>query len=604
MKRPWDFLQELKRRKVVRVAVVYLATAFVVLQAADIMLPRLGVPEWAMSLIVLLVVLGFPVAMVLAWALEMTPDGVRITSAAPPSGSDLSPPPSLLGTGTVAAAGLLVVLGIGLGTGWFLRPMTSPGVSDGSRVVQAVVSTRSIAVLPFVNMSDEAANEFFADGISEELLNLLVRVDDIGVASRTSSFAYKGRDVGTVAMARELNVNHILEGSVRKDGERVRITAQLIDAVEDRHLWSETYDRQLTDIFQVQEEIANAIVAALRGTLGTGQAERAVTVPTATDNLDAYTVYLEARERFVTRSDLLEAVELFERVVEMDPTFARGWEGLAAVSAVMESWDFVDRDYNALALQAADRALALDSTLSMPWAVRSTVLTKLHPADFAQSMELAQRAIDADPNNATIHLWRSISWIQLGFFGRALSDQDRCLAIDPAYQNCLRWKAITLQVAGETDLALDLLEQEVAGAYLGSRGLIFIEPFLYRDNRVAALLLMQGLGWPRELQEAIIRTRLEGGTPPDPRVLVARTAPDDGRSHTQLYMLLGAYDLALETEFPHNLVEFWDPSHAGLRQTPAFTEFLNRLGVPAYWHEHGFPPQCRPLRGNDFECVS
>lgn len=594
---------ELRRRKVIRVGVVYGATAFVLLQAAQLLAAGLALPDWFFPAITVVLILGLPVALILAWALELTPDGVRVTASSAPADTT-GPPPSLLGKWTVAVAALLMILGIGLGAGWFLRPVSSPGLLDADPTGPTTPFNRSIAVLPFVNMSDEAANEFFADGISEELLNVLVRVEGIGVASRTSSFAYKGRDLGTVAIARELNVAHVLEGSVRKDGERVRITAQLIDALNDRHLWSETYDRELTDIFAVQEEIANAIVAALRGTLGTDQAERTVTVPAETDNLDAYTIYLEARERFVARSDLLEALRLFERVVEMDPTFARGWEGLAAISAVMESWDFVDRDYNALALQAADRALALDSSLSMPWAVRSTVLTKSYPIAFSQSMELAQQAIDADPNNATIHLWRSISWIQLGFFDRALADQDRCLAIDPAYQNCLRWKAISLQLKGDTDLALDLLEQNVAGDYLGSRGLIFIEPFLRRGNRVAALLMMQGLGWPRELQETVIHTRLDGGTPADPQVLVARTAPDDGRSLTQLYMLLGAYDLALGAEFPHNLVEFWDPSHAGLRQTPAFARFLNRLGVPAYWREHGFPPQCRPLRGSDFECVS
>jgi len=594
---------ELRRRKVIRVGVVYGATAFVLLQAAQLLAAGLALPDWFFPAITVVLILGLPVALILAWALELTPDGVRVTASSAPSGTT-SPPPSLLGKWTVAVAALLMILGIGLGAGWFLRPASSPGLLDADPAAPTTPSNRSIAVLPFVNMSDEAANEFFADGISEELLNVLVRVEGIGVASRTSSFAYKGRDLGTVAIARELNVAHVLEGSVRKDGERVRINAQLIDALHDRHLWSETYDRELTDIFAVQEEIANAIVAALRGTLGTDQAEQAVTVRVATDNLDAYTIYLEARERFVARSDLLEAVRLFERVVEMDPTFARGWEGLAAISAVMESWDFVDRDYNALALQAADRALALDASLSMPWAVHSTVLTKSYPIAFSQSMELAQRAIDADPHNATIHLWRSISWVQLGFFDRALADQARCLAIDPAYQNCLRWKAITLQLKGDTDRALDLLEQEVAGDYLGSRALIFIEPFLRRGNRVAALLMMQGLGWPRELRETVIHIRLEGGTAADPRGLVARTAPDDGRSHTQLYMLLGAYDLALGTEFPHNLVEYWDPSHAGLRHSPAFAQFLNRLGVPAYWHEHGFPPQCRPLRGSDFECVS
>ncbi len=365
---------ELKRRKVVRVAVVYAATAFVVLQAADIMLPRLGVPEWAMSLIVVLVVLGFPVAMVLAWALELTPDGVRVTPA-PTAGDHAQPPPSLLGKRTLAVAGALVVLGVGLGAGWFLRPVSSPAPPPAAHTADAVTA-RSIAVLPFVNMSDDAANEFFADGISEELLNVLVRVDGIGVASRTSSFAYKGRELGAAAIASELGVNHILEGSVRKAGNRVRITAQLIDAVNDRHLWSETYDRELDDIFVIQDEIANAIVQALRGTLGTDRVERVVTVRGDTDNLDAYEAYLKARQLFLARSELPESVRLYEHAVALDPNFARGWEGLAEVASVIEDWGFMDptireREYLDLALHAADRALALDSSLSVPWAARA-----------------------------------------------------------------------------------------------------------------------------------------------------------------------------------------------------------------------------------------
>jgi TolB-like protein len=243
-----SLLAELKRRKVVRVAVVYAATAFVVLQAADIMLPNLGVPDWALRLVVMLLVLGFPVALVLAWALEVTPEGIKRTDSSATEAGEVTTAPALLGKRTVFVAAIMLTLGVGLGAGWFFRPMSSPAPLATGQTADAAAA-RSIAVLPFVNMSDDAANEFFADGISEELLNVLVRVDGIGVASRTSSFAYKGRELGAAAIARELGVNHILEGSVRKAGNRVRITAQLIDAVNDRHLWSETYDRELTDIF-------------------------------------------------------------------------------------------------------------------------------------------------------------------------------------------------------------------------------------------------------------------------------------------------------------------------------------------------------------------
>ena len=245
---------------------------------------------------------------------------------------------------------------------------------------EAKAGGTSIAVLPFVNMSGDKDNEYFSDGISEELLNVLVRVDGLGVASRTSSFAYKGSPLGTAAIAEALKVNHVLEGSVRKSGNHVRITAQLIDAVDDRHLWSETYDRELTDIFAIQEEIANSIVDALRDELGTAQsATSVVTVRADTENLEAYELYLKARELFIARRELPESIRLFEQVTQMDPGFARGWEGLAAVYAVANSWGIDDRDYDALAKSAAERALQLDPALSMPWAALATAEQRSGP---------------------------------------------------------------------------------------------------------------------------------------------------------------------------------------------------------------------------------
>ncbi len=604
---------EIKRRKVVRVAVVYAATAFAVLQAAEIMLPRMGVPDWAMALLVAFVVLGFPIALVLAWALEMTPEGIRRTEAAPADASG-APAPSLLGKRTVFAAGLLVVLGIGLGAGWFLRPTTDshsvslPAASTAPATEENATLTpvsKSIAVLPFVNMSADAENEYFADGISEELLNVLVRVEDIGVASRTSSFAYKGRELGAAVIARELKVNHILEGSVRKSGNRVRITAQLIDAIEDRHLWSETYDRELTDIFAIQDEIANAIVAALRGTLGSGDVERAVTVRADTENLDAYQLYLKARELFITRTQLDESVRLFEQVVALDPEFARGWEGLAAASAIIIGWvdQYSSIDTQALITrseEAAERALALDPALSMPWVARSI---SARGTAFGPRLELLDRAIAADPRNATAYLVRGVVWIDLGFLDRSLGDLDRCLAIDPAYGNCLRWKAVALLVKGEVDRALELYAQGMADGFNPNRANSFIEPLIRRGDTFAAVLLMRELDWPVEVQQAVVATLRDGASPPDVAALVRRY-PQIQRAQFQWGLLLRDYALAAEQELvPGTLIEHWDPAYEGLRASPAFKRILERIGAPAYWREHGYPPQCRPVGDDDYECL-
>jgi adenylate cyclase len=453
-------------------------------------------------------------------------------------------------------------------------------------------------------MSADAENEYFADGISEELLNVLVKVEDIGVASRTSSFAYKGRELGAAVIAEQLKVNHILEGSVRKAGNRVRITAQLIDAVNDRHLWSETYDRELTDIFAIQDEIANAIVAALRGTLVTDQALRTVTVRADTDDLDAYQLYLKARELFLTRVRLDESVRLFEQVVALDPEFARGWEGLATASAVIISWvdEYISIDRQALirrSEQAAERALALDPGLSMPWVARSVAA---RGKDFSSRLDLVERAIVADPKNATAYLVRSIIWIELGFFDRALADLDQCLSIDPAYGNGRRWKAITLLVKGEVDLALELYTQGIAAGFNTSRANSFVEPLIRRGNRFAAILLMRDLGWPVDVQQAVVAALGDGAAPPDVAALVRRN-PQIPRAQFQWGLLLRDYAIAAEQEVLGSLVEHWDPAYEGLRESPAFKRIIERMGAPAYWREHGYPPQCRPVGADDFECL-
>ena len=612
-----SLFEELKRRKVVRVAVVYAATAFAIVQAADVMLPRLGVPDWTLTLIVVLVVLGFPVAVVLGWALELTPEGVRVTAATPTAGGE--PPPSLLGKRTVFASALLVAVGVGLGAGWFLRPAAeSPGVSPPAAAVAPTTAEslslapishpagKSIAVLPFVNMSPDADNEYFADGISEELLNVLVKVDDIGVASRTSSFAYKGRELGAAVIARELKVNHILEGSVRKSGNRVRITAQLIDAVEDRHLWSETYDRDLDDIFAIQDEIANAIVAALRGTLGVDEAPRVVMVRADTENLDAYQLYLKARELFITRTALDESVRLSEEVVALDPEFARGWEVLAAASAIIIDWQDsypgIDTDQLfAQALEAAERALALEPTLALPWAVRALLLNYKLPIAFAESLVLFDKALSADPAQASVYLWRAIVWINLGFLERAMHDVDACLVIDPAYGNCLRWKALTAALMGDDATALELYERGIATGFVTNRADTIIERLVARGDRLAAMLLMGQLQMPPELQQAIIGAIERGAPPAQLAELLARHPRFDTPTW---HLALRAYDRAAAWEGRiTTLVSYWDPVHTGFRNSPAFRRILEYLGVPAYWREHGYPPLCRPVGDDDYECA-
>jgi TolB-like protein len=320
-----SLIAELKRRKVIRVAVVYAATAFAVLQAADIMLPQMGVPPWGLSLVVSLVVLGFPIALVLGWALEVTPEGIKRTEAAPAVDD---PPPSLLGKGTVFATALLVVLGVGIGAGWFLRPASVPDVAPAAQPVAAlaadapVVTEKSIAVLPFADFSPARDQEWFADGLTEEILNALARTPDLLVTARTSSFRYKGSALDIPQIAAELGVAHVLEGSIRSTPQRIRVTAQLIRAADGFHLWSETYDRDPADMIEIQEDLARNIALAMQTTMDPQALADMAKV--GTRSVEAYQAYIRGvATRWKGGNDSVkEGYELFEKARGLDPGFA------------------------------------------------------------------------------------------------------------------------------------------------------------------------------------------------------------------------------------------------------------------------------------------
>jgi len=586
----WD---KLRRRKVVQWGIAYSVGAWGFLQGLEYVSEAFGWPGQLRQVAILAMLIGLPVVLVIAWY-----HGDRGEQRV--SGTEL----------------LIITLLFLLGGGIFWRydqateTSTVETPAAETPAVAAGQTGASIAVLPFVNMSTDAENEYFSDGISEELLNVLVRVDGLGVASRTSAFAYKGSKLGATAIARELKVDHILEGSVRKAGNRVRITAQLIDARQDRHLWSDTYDRELTDIFAIQDEIANAIVTALRGTIGTANAA-AVNVRADTENLQAYELYLKARELFIARRDLPESLQLFERTVELDPRFARGWEGVAAVACVMRSWGYFDRDFREIARSAAERALELDDTLSTPWAALGQVKTEILPVDWASVLELYERAIAADEHNGTAWLWRSIAWVNLGFFERALADQDRCLTLDAGYQNCRRWKALTLLYAGDTAGAMELYAEGGAAGFVSNRADSFVGPMLRRGERVGAVLLLKELGLTPEQNDAVLELLSK---PTDQRSAlseeVVRASLADRDSvfakrliEARVRLWLGDYDrIAASPDLDTNALVQWEPGYPAFRQSPAFKSVLEHLGIPAYWREHGYPPQCRAVGKQDFTC--
>lgn len=284
------FLGELHRRKVLRVAASYAIVAWLLLQVAEVTFEPLHVPDWVMTMVVLLAIIGFPIALVLAWAFDITPDGIEKDG------------------------------------------------EDAAADTEAVSAPHpSIAVLSFDDMSPEQDQEYFCDGIAEEILNRLVRIDKLGVAARTSSFRFKGQNVDIGAIARELNVSTILEGSVRKTGKRLRVTTQLINASDGYHLWSESYDRELEDVFEIQEEIAASVAAALELTLVASSSQ-----DYGTDNVEAYEYYLKGLYFFHRwgPTNVRYGVEMFAKAVAADPGYALAWAALAdSYAMICMYWD-------------------------------------------------------------------------------------------------------------------------------------------------------------------------------------------------------------------------------------------------------------------------
>ncbi|NNE05672.1 MAG: hypothetical protein HKN15_08125, partial [Xanthomonadales bacterium] len=463
-----SFFEELKRRNVIRVAIAYLITAWLVAQVLQLLFESFGTPEWVMKTIIVLMAFGLVFAVIFAWAYELTPDGIKRESEIDSTATS-SPV-----TARRLDRAIIIVLVLAVGYfAWESRfsrqdPAMVEATSDSGNVEYQLPAQLdldpSIAVLPFADMSPDKDQEYFSDGIAEELLNLLVRVDGLTVASRTSSFSYKNTPLNIAEIAEELQVNHILEGSVRKADNRVRITAQLIDAATDRHLWSDTYDRELEDIFGIQGDIANAIVLALRSELGIETGEQAVKVDAATENLDAYQLFLEARGLFIARAELPRAVGLFERAVELDPGYARAWAGLAATYSVMRSWGHYERDYIDLSRAAAERAMELDPELSTAWAAIGQYA--VNEGDMLSGLDHLDKAIELDPNDATSVLWRAIATSMLGFHQESIAYYRRCLELDPAYENCRRHLALTYFILGDNEQGLSLFRQ---GLELGFR---------------------------------------------------------------------------------------------------------------------------------------
>jgi len=414
-----SFFAELKRRNVYKVAVAYAVVGWLLIQVATQVFPFFEIPNWGVRLAVLLIVVGFPIALVIAWAFELTPGGIKRTEEADrvyPSGSR-------------GRAWIYVVISAGLLSGglFFLGRYTAPNENKIGNV-----PAKSIAVLPFENLSRDPDNAYFAEGIQDEILTRLAKVADLKVISHTSTQRYKSSPNDLPQIAKELGVANILEGSVQKSQDQVRVNVQLINAATDAHLWADSFDRKLIDIFAVESEIAAKVADILKAKL-TGAEQHAISMQ-PTRNTEAYQLYLKGRYFWNKRTgpDLQKAIDYFKQAIEKDPSYALAYVGLGDSYILLSGFGAAPPQNSLpLAEAAAKKALEIDDNLAEAHTTLGFILC-VHHLNFADSIREFERAIALNPNYATAHHWFGDGpLLAVGQFDRAIAEGKRAVELDP-----------------------------------------------------------------------------------------------------------------------------------------------------------------------------
>ncbi len=620
-----SFLAELKRRNVIRMAGLYVVGAWLVVQVAETLLPIFGTPDWVLKALVVLLAIGFIPALVFSWIFELTPEGLKRESEIPPDAS-VTPQTARRMDRTIIVV-LLLALGYFAFDKFVLGEMGSGSLSQDRREAPPAglagesepdpVSAASIAVLPFVNMSTDVENGFFADGISEELLNVLAGIDGLKVASRTSSFSFKGKDTPIPEIARQLDVRHVLEGSVRKQGQRVRITAQLIHAGTDGHLWSKTYDRDLVDIFKVQEEIAQAITGELEGLLG----KRQVAVTASTADFEAYQSFLRGRARFHARDALLAAVEDLSGAVARDPAFADAWVYLAATWMVAPG--YLDETELAVAealtqtRAALARAEALVPRHPMVLAVRAQQLEA--DGDFTGAIALLETAAASGAQDSNPMLWHGLVLLRSGYVEEATAVLERARTLDPLAGINNGYLALAYLSDGRNAEAEATARRALAQGWSPAMSVIIYD-LAARGERERAVALWDELvpedlvGKQTEraqLLRALLRDPSAGGASID-------ADTDDRTIDIETFIALGRFDRMLDLAEQVQKLDrsdrrrhwwlrsAWLPSTLALREQPRFFAFAEEIGMVRVWETRRYPDGCTRVAaagGDHLDCL-
>ena len=575
------FLAELKRRKVFRLAALYGGAGFVAVQAADVFVPALGLPPWILRVVAFVVIAGFPLALFVAWVFERTPEGMKRTGEATEGEIEAivaEAPSRRWPAGLAALAGVAL---IALSAWWFATGR-----------IRGTSTYDSIAVLPFLSLSDDPAGERFADGLTEELLNGLAGVEDLRVAARTSSFAFKNTNLDIRSIADSLGVATVLEGSVRREGDRTRITVQLIDSERGFHLWSAEYDRELRDVFAVQEEIATEVTRALVPRLRPTEGETLVRGGTA--DAAAYDDYLLGREKWRTREipALIEAIDHFHAAIGRDSSFALAWSGLAdAIDAL--AWR--ETRYENLVPQARNaalRALAIDPELAEAW-VSAGILAYEFDSDWETGEFAVRRALRLRPSYAFAHHQLSGILRNRGRVEEASPYIEKAVELDPL--SPMIRETYALHVLGNGDASGGREQQEIAAdlapGSVDHLGLVwYAKRFGLEPAEAAAaaesFARARGISDPEEWR--LIGTSIVGGTRREEALaLVDRTEGLTDFEEHQIRLALGDHEGYLdwlEGEWKAGAADLVRigvlPQYDPLRDDPRFIAVVRDLGLP------------------------
>jgi TolB-like protein len=613
-----SFLNELKRRNVFRVGLVYLASAWLVAQVTAILVPAFAWPSWVLRTVIVVLAVGFPIALIAAWLFELTPEGLKRTSDVeaeqsirPITGRKLD---RLL-------IGVLVAVVIVLLANLFLIERRTPTPTETASTT-SVGGVPTLAVLPFADMSPNKDQGYFADGTAEEILNALAQVKGLQVTGRTSPFYFKGKEVQLSTIAKTLGVENILEGSIRKEGDEVRVTAQLINARTGYHIWSQTYDRKLTDIFAIQDDISKSVAQALQVTLGIGVFGQAG----MTHNVNAYDEYLQSLAAALgSVDDMHKAIDHAERAIALDPSFS-----VAEVQLYYNDWH---ASYNASVTEAedlrrqADDALARarEATPDVPFVLAAELDESVNRGRWLDADRISKRLLATTVERVVgsgVTLNQASLLLATGRIREAIAFMERQRAIDPLDGIASLNLGIAYTEAGDIKAALAEFERGLAHggpqSPINAYGHLAAMISGNRTEMEKWSALDQRTSDPATAALGVRLTSLQddrAAAIAEIRRMTATLTADQNITTPFVLSFYAAYwgDPALALDLLNRIPAagdsrrqvylVWNPVMRDVRKLHGFKDFVRTLGLDDYWRQSGhWGDYCRPVGDNDFEC--